>query len=258
MKKILACLLIVVLFSAQEVCAKKEKWKEHKAQHFRIYYKNAPLDFVNTVEQMSEQYYSTITKNLGFTRYVNWSFDRRAKIYICDDKEDYIRITKQARWSHGVAYLKNKEIITFPSAHGFFDTTLPHELGHIIFREFVGFHTLLPLWLDEGVAMYQEKAKRWGANDAVKKSIKSGTFIPLGELTKMGLYANTPQETVNLYYAEAASVVYFMITELGDYRFVRFCRKLKKGATFKTALKSVYVRFRTIDDLNRSWLRYLE
>jgi hypothetical protein len=165
---------------------------------------------------------------------------------------------KQAGWSHGAASPRDRIIRTFPSAHGFFDSTLPHELGHIIFREFLGFKAQIPAWFEEGVAMYQEKAKRWGSHAAVRGAIKDGTFKSLGELSITQLRYNTSKDLVNLFYAESASAVNFLITEYGQRRFVLFCRKLKEGGPFDWALDSVYVRFKTTDDFNDAWVKYLK
>ena len=257
MKKIPYLIFFIFLFGNSLVFA-ENKWSEHKAQHFIIYYTNAPMDFVKSVEEMAEQYYVEITDNLGFTRYRNWSFDDRAKIYIYDGQDDYVASAKLMKWSHGAASAVKKEIWTFPTAHGFFDSTLPHELGHIIFREFIGPYAQVPLWLEEGVAMFQEKAKRWGTNKIVREAISRGTFIPLNELTWMALNSQTPKNEVDLFYAESANIVYFLITEFGEQRFVNFCRKLKQGAGFDNSLTFVYTRFRNIDDLNKAWRKYLD
>ena len=252
-KIILFFLFVLGVFSYAQ-----DEWKEYKQQHFIVYYKDAPQDFIKSVEEAAENYYHEIASNLGFTRYDSWTWDDRAKIYIYDDSDDYVKSSKQAQWSHGVASPQDKVIRTFPAAHGFFDSILPHELGHIIFREFVGFQVQVPLWFEEGVAMYQEKAKRWGANQEVLKAMQKGNFIPLNELTLMGLGGGTDTDTVNLFYAEAASVVYYMITELGEYRFVQFCRKLKETNSFEFALRDVYVRFKDFNDLNRAWMEYIK
>ncbi len=232
-------------------------WHEQRALHFLIYYKDAPMDFVRNVGQAAEGYYEEIRRNLGFTRYEEWSFDQRAKIYIYRDQEDYVNTAKQAHWSHGAANAKDKIIRTFPAAHGFFDSTLPHEMGHIIFREFIGFEASVPTWLDEGVAMFQEKAKRWGTNKAVKKAIEEKQFIPLPELSRLRLSNDTDPAVIDLFYAESASVVYYLIMELGEYRFVQFCRDLKEGKVFAQALGSAYGRFENLDELNQAWVKYL-
>jgi len=259
MKRInLLFLLLIVFLCFVGKSYAKEEWKEYKTHHFIIYYKDAPRDFIENIEEFAEKYYTEIAHNLGFTRYQNWTFDDRAKIYVYKNQDDYIKSAKQSSWSHGIAEIRKKIIRTFPSAHGFFDSTLPHELGHIIFREFVGYSSDIPLWMDEGIAMFQEKAKRWGAHEEVRKAMEEERFIPLMDLTKMKLTRKTKRETIELYYAQAASVVYYMIKELGEYKFVRFCRELKKGTKFERALESVYVRIHSIEDLNKLWVRYLQ
>jgi len=253
-KTISIILLVSVLSGTPALAA---EWKEYKRQHFIIYYKNAPFDFVETVAKTSRQYYSEITSNLGFMRYKGWNWDERAKIYIYDNADDFVVSGKHAGWSHGVASPRDKVIRTFPSAHGFFDSTLPHELGHIIFREFIGFKARIPSWFEEGVAMYQEKARRWGAHDTVRQAIKDGTFKNLNELSITNLRYRSNKDLVNLFYAESASIVNFLIGEYGQQRFVRLCRKLKEGGPFSWAIDSIYVRFKNVSDLNDAWVKYL-
>lgn len=250
---------VLLLIPALDATASgPDKWNEYRSAHFLIYYKSIPLDFIKTVEGAAEDHYQAIAKGLGFQREESWVSDKRAKIYIYQDANDYILNGEQQQWSHGSAFAAAKTIRTFPSAHGFFDSTLPHEIGHIIFREFVGLEADAPLWFEEGVAMYQEKAKRFGVNSIVKTALENGEFIALKDLTDMRLYSDSPTETLELFYAESASIVYYMVSELGEFNFVRFCRALKDGKSFTDALRTVYVRFRNLDDLNRAWLNYLE
>jgi hypothetical protein len=242
----------------QDAFSAEQKWNEHRSAHFVIYYRSIPMDFIKTVERAAEDHYQEIAKGLGFRREESWLSENRARIFIYEDLDDYKTGAMQYQWSHGAAFAAEKTIRTFPAAHGFFDSTLPHEMGHIILREFIGLEPEVPLWFEEGVAMYQEKAKRFGANRVVKNAVENGEFIPLKQLTNMRLYSDSPPQTLELFYAESASVVYYMISQLGEHNFVRFCRALKDGKSFTDALKDVYVRFRNLDDLNRSWLNYLE
>jgi len=250
-------LVFMMLITAAWDMVWAEEWKELRGKHVVIYYNEAPKDFVDAVEEATETYYNNISQDLGFGRTQSWSYENRVKIYIYDSSEDYVVAGKQAGWSHGSATPTQKKIRTFPTAHGFFDSTLPHELGHIVFREFVGYRTNIPLWFEEGVAMYVERAKRFGAHDHVRQSMKDGTFIPLEELTLLGYSPMTDEETVALFYAESASVVKFLIDEHSKSKFVRFCRKLKEGKPFNWALDSVYIRFKDINKLNDAWENYL-
>jgi len=237
----------------------EKDWQQMGGQDFIIYYRtDVPEDFVQTTLDTAEDEFKRVADNLGITHYINWSLDKRASIYIYSDQEDFVKNGHQALWSHGTAFARLKTIKTFPEAQGFFDAILPHELGHIIFRDFVGFTAEMPLWFEEGVAMYQEKAKRLGANKAVKEAMQNGTFIPLSKLSHMRLYMNSKQELVELFYAESASIVYFMITELGEQQFFMLCRELKNNISFGAALEKVYLKFKNLDELNQSWVDFLE
>ncbi|MFQ5680479.1 MAG: peptidase MA family metallohydrolase [Candidatus Omnitrophota bacterium] len=233
-----------------------EKWKEKRSEHFIVYYKDVPRDFIKEVVGEAERYYVKITRNLGFTRYKFWLWDNRAKFYIYNDKEDYVSSTHQPAWSGGVVHYQNKIIRAYPQSAGFFDSLMPHELGHIVFREFIGDRARVPLWLEEGVASYQERAKRVGADAAVKAALADGRFMALDKLSAFDVRKTKDKEVARLFYSEAISAVSFLIDKFGKGRFVWFCRDLRDGKTFKDGLW----RFgcRDLKCLNKKWLRYLE
>ncbi len=258
MKRRFTCLLALLVCLASGAAHAKKEWEELKGGNFIIYYRNVPQDFVNTVQEEAENDLRRVTENLGITRYRSWAMDQRAAIYIYSDQDDYVKNGGQAGWSHGSALTLSKTIKTFPADAGFFDSLLPHELGHIILREIIGPYTAVPLWFEEGVAMYQEKARRLGAHQAVRKAIENGQFIPLTVLSDMRLYKDSDVETVNLFYMESASIVNFMLGELGQQRFYKFCEQMKEHASFEEALSRTYMRMKNIEDLNKQWVNFLE
>ncbi len=235
-----------------------QEWKEYRTHHFVIYYKKAPIDFIQRIEESAERDFDAISNNLGRDYDISWSFDDRAKVYVYDDQESYLDKATGVVWSHATTSPKKKTIRTFPADSGFFDTILPHELGHIIFRELIGFRAQVPLWMEEGIAMYQETAKRLGAHDLVRAAINDGTFKNLSELTDMRLEKNADPKVVSLFYAESASVINYLITEHGEFRFKNFCDKLKSESGFEKAFTSSYPQFRSIDELNKQWMEFLK
>ncbi|MBF0384598.1 MAG: hypothetical protein HQL27_01875 [Candidatus Omnitrophica bacterium] len=256
MKKIILFSVLILFLLCPVVLA--QEWKEYtRSGHFIVYYDLAPYDLVLKIAKKAEESFSEIIRNLGFNRYKQWKLGDRIRIYIYNDYESYYNEASAIKWAAGSALIKDKIILTFPSAHGFFDSTLPHELGHIIFREFIGKETSIPLWLDEGIAMYQEEAKRWGINKIVRQLLKDGKFIPLEELSGMTLKNTTQQEELNIFYAEAASIVNFLIGESGEFRFMQFCRKLSEGVSFDDALAVIYTRYSNLNNINKAWTEYL-
>lgn len=256
-KKILIILFFVCILPKVSFC-EEEKWQQQNSAHFIIYYKEAPEDFIGEVVDAAEDYYQKITRDLGFTRYEYWMWEDRAKIYIYKDSEDYHSASGKPSWASGHAEYEKKIIYTYPLAWGFFDTLLPHELGHIIFREFVGFkNNNVPLWLDEGVACYQERTRRWGSEKEVRKSIEEKKFIPLLELTEIKSLSDFDDAKVELFYNESVSAVSFLVNNYGKYNFVRFCKELKDNNSLDKAIDSAYGRFDNLKELNDVWYKYL-
>lgn len=239
--------------------AEAKEWQTMKSRHFIVNYRiEVPEDFVNTVVESSEDSYKAVIGNLGISWYQSWAWEDPINLYIYKDQDDYVNNGGQAGWSHGASLIGSKTIRTFPSDEGFFDSLLPHELGHIILHEYLGKYVLVPLWFDEGVAMYQEKAKRIGANKIVKEAILNGQFIPLTQLTDMRLYMNSDRKTVELFYAESASILNFMINELGSSHFYKLCAELKENTPFETAITKIYMYINNLEMLNKKWVTYLK
>ncbi len=255
-----ACFMVMALtWMLPDVLAARvssPQWREEKSEHFIVAYQNVPEGFVQDVLQAAEDHYRDTMTTLGFTRYQGWTWDKRVRIVIYDSQEAYVKSSHYG-WSGGQVDTAAKQITTFPSETGFFDSLLPHELGHIIFREGAGFYNNIPLWLEEGVAMYQERARRLGADDGVRSLIAQGSYIPLVELNQMALRSGTDRATVRAFYTEAASLVGFLINEYEVYRFARLCRELRDGQRFSWALKKAYMEFSDLVSLEKAWRRYL-
>ena len=249
----LAASLILLPSYAQE-----PNWNISKSNHFIIYYKNAPEDAINRVITNVEDYYNEIANNLGFTRFNFWLWDNRANIYIYDNADDYRVSTKQPAWSVGAARPREKLIYTYPYAQGFFETVLPHEMGHIIFREFVGSdNPAVPTWLDEGVASYQQSLQYSMALPLARKAAANGTLHSLEKLTAINPQSITDTASAQLYYAEAISIVDYLIKEFGKDSFVLFCQDLRDKRDLQRAICSVYP-FSNLQEFDQAWQKYLK
>jgi len=260
MKKVFLLLLITGLY-IPHVFAKDTNMSEKRSTHFIVHFhKDVDTEFIKNIIDAAEDYYDDIADALGFRRFDFWLWEDRARIYIYGDKESFRKATNKPEWSGGCANYENKEIKTYPHAAGFFDSLLPHELGHIIFREFVGTGRNVPLWLDEGVASYQEKSKRYAAKAMVKESMRKKTLLSMEELVSFGrATALTDQETIKSFYAQSVSIIYFIINKYGKNMFIRLCRNLKKNMSLDRALKDAsFSKFRDTQELYDAWLRYIK
>jgi hypothetical protein len=255
MKKTIFVIWAILSFSAAVFGT--EEWQQLKSDHFIIFYKSTPEDFAKKVADAAESYYNKIAEDLGFSRFNFWLWDNRAKIYIHDSAEDFRRSTGQPGWSGGYAVPAKKLIHTFPGAKDFFETVLAHEMGHIIFREFVGFNNpSVPTWLEEGVASFQEREKSEFSVEVVRQALAQGSFKNLGTLNGLRPLAMNNEKEINLFYAESISVVEYLINYFGREKFVYFCQNLRDKNNLQAAMSSAYP-FENLDELSAAWQKSL-
>jgi len=257
----LVCLLAGILV-VNSPCASAQApkgWKELKGQHFVIYHAGPP-QVADGIMRAAERYYERIAKNLGYQRLENfWLFDDRCRIYIYPSREKFHQNQPQApEWSGGYADYERHRIISFADSEHFLTTALPHEIAHLILRDYLGAEADLPMWLDEGVALSQEERRRGKLESLVWSSFQERSFIPISKLTKMRVRLSRHHSKVQLYYAQSALLVDFLIRNSKSGEFVKFCRGLRDGFTVDQALKRAYSgRLKSVVQLEKSFLRDL-
>jgi hypothetical protein len=159
-----------------------------------------------------------------------------------------------------VAKYDEKEIITYRWNENFLDGLLPHELTHLIFRDFVGFPARgegIPLWIDEGIAEWQEASKKGKAEKIVRGLIARRENIPIEELMRLDIREVDDYVLTRNFYAQAITLVGYMMDEYGGGKFTLFCRALRDGKNVDEALASVYRdSIDNVSALERKWIEY--
>jgi hypothetical protein len=260
-----------------------QDWQQLSSDHFNLYFVSADDKFARAVLDKSEVYYAQIASDLGYARYSEfWTWANKVKIYIYPDQASFMEATGEPEWSQGMADYLKKEIIGYFGSKGFEDSILPHEMAHLIFRDFVGFKGEVPLWLDEGVAQWHEKVRREEVRRMTKGQYEKDSLLSIKDMMKLDIrnikYKDTvyirPIKTksgergvlflsgdslISTYYLQAVSLVDFLILEYGTDTFTHFCRQLRDGKSLEEALGFAYPAFiRNLDDLERVWKNYIE
>lgn len=235
-------LLVLFMLMPVIVFAQEQDWSIFKSTHFLVFYRQASEGLLSQLTQKAERYYDEITEEFGFSRLNFWTWDNRAKIYLFDTQEEYRKANSNLDWSIGLVTVGNKSIQSYVTALGLLDNVLAHELAHIIFREMVGFNNpAVPLWLEEGVATFQE---RRSGNQLVKSylsgKIRTNTFMSLKQLNSFDLIQVKDKQLVELFYLEAYSLLNYLIEEFGKDKFVLFCQYLRDYQDLTRALRLTY------------------
>ena len=235
-----------------------DSWQEMRGAHFLVHFVSNEK-FAAEVLNKAEAYYQQISEDLGYARASNfWSWENRVKIYIYPTRDDFLALNFRQNWSHGFADYETKEIVSYEWKEGFLESLLPHEITHLIFRDYVGFKGEIPLWLDEGVAQWQEPAKRSGVRAVMKSFLKAGKSFSLKDLTQKEIRTVSLESEVILFYTEAVSLVDFMVHQYGADTFILFCRQLRDGKDLDNALKFTYpTTMRNLNELEEQWRNYI-
>lgn len=280
--KIFSIFPIIILIFLCMSSAVAQEWQELKGEHFIVYF-TQDRKFAQEVSDKAEVYYPRIATDLGYPRYSSfWTWDNRVKIYIYPDHASFIKATGQQQWSQGMADYTNKEIVGFSGSKGFLESILPHEMAHLIFRDFVGFRGEVPVWLDEGVAQWAETIKRQDIKAMARHLYEKDTIIPLDDMIKLDIRKITEKDRmyihsthtkdgesgilflggddlISVYYLQAVSLVGFLIESYGSLSFADFCRQLRDRKTLNEALRAAYpTHITNVDELEIKWREYLQ
>ncbi len=249
-------IILTIVFSSYVCASAKDGFETEKSAHFIIRYR-CDKQFARQIIKYSELYYDKIESDLGLNRYSNfWTWNNRCVIVIFADKSEYHLATNQPEWFAGSADYTNRTIYTYPSSATFMDSLLPHELTHIIFREYIKDNAGVPLWIDEGIAQYEEKYSDPQRHTLLAKSVRNKTHIPFSEFSRINnVISNKDNIFVTLFYEQSKNIINFLITNYGQQRFGEFIRQLKAGKNVDSALKFSYPGI--IENMNQLEIKWL-
>jgi hypothetical protein len=272
-------LLFLLWFFCNPSVSSALYWQELKGDHFIIKYTDNKK-YAQEVITKSECHYTRIADRLGYARYTDfWTWNNRVVIYIYPDHTSYLQSTGQMEWSEARADYRKKEISMYMGNQIFLETVLPHEIAHLIFRDFVGFKGEVPLWLDEGVAISRQEEATTTFKKQIKELYDRSALLTLKDMTTLdfknessktsfhhvlmkdnskGYVLMQPNDFIAVFYAESASIVNFLIENYGLDRFTEFCRQLRDGKKLDEALRKTYTQeIPDIDHLEKKWREYI-
>jgi hypothetical protein len=235
-----------------------EIWQEKTSTHFRVFYQQDTV-FAAAVLRYAEAYYDQIRLDLGLTHVVQrdqvpWLWEQRCQIYLYSDRQAYAQATGAPAWSGGFVQYQRRTVYSFLGATAFLEQTLPHELVHLIFREFVGLNNdRVPRWLDEGVAQYAEVGRREAAWELMRTWLAQDIYIPLDQLNQLRL-GHASGGAAHLFYTESVTLVHFFLAAYGPSRFIDFCSNLRDGYSVERALSfATFSRIASLSALEDAW-----
>lgn len=247
----------------KEIKKIEKKLSRTKTQNFIVFAPDKKLS--QALAQKAEQKRGEIIQKLGFSIFPSWEKEP-ARIYVYATREDFLKYSPTEEWSGGWTQQVlqedtsgNKQIVdrtvsTYADVHGLQDSVLPHEVAHLVFREFFGFSSNLPKWIDEGVAVWMEDKKHVKVGYLAQASKLASKSIPFDQFLFLNHYPSEPA----LFYAQAYSLVNFMVTRYGSDRFIKFIKELSLQKPLALSLDKAYQdEFLDLGDFEAVWKSWL-
>jgi hypothetical protein len=178
--------------------------------------------------------------------------ERPIKIYIYASTDNLKgAMVYSQEWTGGVAFTDFGIIAISipPSELDWGKKALVHELTHLVVHQATfSPYGQLPLWLDEGLAMYNEGELDPVFRSYLDEAILEGKLISVRSLcSPFSAYS----EKASLSYAQSYSLVEYLLDNYGQGKMLDLLALLKQGSTYDEALTEVYGF--DIDGLDALW-----
>jgi hypothetical protein len=181
---------------------------------------------------------------------------RKPRVFIyrsSDELRDAVLFEHE--WTGALAYPDYNIILTAVSGSSleWAKGALPHEITHLLVHEAIfGPFGDIPVWLDEGLAEHVQPEMPDHLQESLSRAISNGTLISVKSLS-----SGFPTDPSGAYlaYAEASSIVSFLVEEFGREKMRQLLAAFKDGATYDDALQQVYSF--DVDGLETRWKSHI-
>jgi hypothetical protein len=182
--------------------------------------------------------------------------EKPAYLYIYASTQDLIgSMIYPQEWTGGVAFTRFGTIAIGISS-GNLDWgkgAIAHELAHLVIHQMtLNPYGDLPVWLDEGLAMYAEGLPGPQFTTPLHQAVVEDNLISVRSLASpFSAYT----DTAVLSYAESYSLVEFLIYGYGQPKMLELLNTFRQGSDYDDALQKVYGF--DMDGLNTLWRDYV-
>jgi hypothetical protein len=226
------------------------QWRSLTEGKVNIYWYNGNEAFARELMSAAQQALERLAEDTGA------SLEEPAELYIYASAADLQgAMVYPQEWTGGVAFTRYSimAIGIAPSDIEWGKTTIAHELTHLVIHQMtLNPYNDLPIWLDEGLAMYNEGPPDPAFTNFLIQAIAKNSLISVQSLSSpFSAYA----AEAYLSYAESYSLLEYLITTYGQGRMLELLNVFRQGSSYDGALEKVYGF--DMDGLNGLWRDYV-
>ena len=247
----------LVAANAFAPAAQAEQWQRHESENFLIWHLDASL--AQQVAARAERQRRALLRYWGSASSARQRWQPLCTIYLYPSNEELVRMTggdpkagsalaRQSALMQGKVFARR---INLAADDGqLLTATLPHEISHIVIKEFV---RDIPRWADEGLAMFAESVDSMRRRQrSLRHVVVHGPFYRARTLMRMTRYPEGAY--VHLYYAQCFALMRMLIDRGGPKTLLAFLAETRGGGSSGALLRHYGIR--GPEELERRYLRY--
>lgn len=226
-------------------------WKSISQDKIKIFWYRGDRGFAESLLKAGLTALNRLSEDIGV------KLEREVRFYIYDSAEAMrgARIFPR-EWEGGVAFPDYGIVVIGigPGDLWWGERAIAHELAHlVVFQATFNCYGSLPVWLNEGLAMYAEGELPIHMKNHLDKAIKENKLFTVAALSAP--FPSDPDEA-HLSYAQSYSIVEFLIRNFGKEKMAELLRTFKAGSGYDEALLKVYGF--DMDGLDKRWREYVK
>ncbi len=225
-------------------------WRSLIEGKVTIYWYDGDDSFAQELMTATQQALERLAEDTGA------ELEKPVKLYIYATSDDLRgAMIYPQEWTGGVAFTRQGIIAIGISSSNISwgKRTIAHELTHLVINQVtLNPYNDLPLWLDEGLAMYNEGELGSAFADSLEQAIAEDSLISVQSLSSpFSAYV----DKALLSYAQSYSLVEFLIASYGQAKMLELLNTFKEGSGYDAALEKVYGF--DMDGLDSLWREYV-
>lgn len=222
-----------------------------------------PYDSIKEWGFLAEQRRKDLAHKLGFYYVGRW--DPLCRLQFSPSKRHFRKMSGAPGWSRGwsrtqrrmrgekTEVLRSIWVVSQRSDEKL-EPLLSHEIAHLLFREFLEYPEDIPLWLDEGVAIWAEENTRRLYTTVTYKAVVKDRYLPFATFFTMKRYPSDKR----LFYSQSSSIIRYLLSEYGSAEFQRFSRLIRDGEPFEKAMTQIYgARTAGLSEFEEDWKEWV-
>ncbi|HXT00790.1 MAG TPA: hypothetical protein VN915_08970 [Elusimicrobiota bacterium] len=214
-----------------------EGFQKSVTRHFNVYAEQyeASDRFLELIENLHGNLM------LDLAPFSPWASDQKVSIFLFKSQDAYRRVTGRPPWSGGASSVPKRKVYVYESEE--LPGILAHELTHIYFDGFFLDGQTDPLWLSEGMATLLQVERGLSAPNWLRDNLatlEAGGGLPFESFMSVTTTSGWTDDKVRLWYAQAYSVVRYLIRTQYRSSFYKFAAYIRDGRPVPESLYRAY------------------